>query len=223
MLRKIIASRTDGVIFLGRPTGLENEYHLDELAKAKIPVVLTNRRFENQPFPLVYPDYHKAGAMAAAHLIQRGCKRIAVATKNVDTAETSEQISGFQTELERHGMQIPVQCFFSYDDGLYFVDSVYEQIRQKKVDAVFAVNELIAVYLIKELGVRGVRIPDDVAVLGFGNTVLGRLVTPMLTCLDLQNTDIGVNSARVLLKMLRNQPVEKATILEPILLVRQSA
>ena len=80
----------------------------------------------------------------------------------------------------------------------------------------------MAAGLIKCLTQQGIRIPEDIAVLGFGNSLVGEITAPELSCVDLQNYELGVHGARLILRQIQGLPIEPVTMLEPSIVQRKS-
>ncbi len=208
-----------GVIFIGMSYDLSFLEHIPYLLDYKIPVVYANRWTDYQGYPLIYPDFQKAGQMAAQHLIERGRGRLALIHKH-RYETTAPHIQGFSDAAKAAGLEPPL--LLRVEPGLVSDDECVDQLLRQKIDGVFVQNELLAVGILKALSRRQISVPGQVSVLGFGNSILGEISNPELSCIDLQNHALGEASAKLILRQINHKSVDPVTILEPFILQRQS-
>lgn len=208
-----------GVIFIGMSYDFSFRDQIPYLLNCRIPVVYANRLMDYAGYPLIYPDFIKVGQLAVEHLITRGRRRLALIHKHIyDTA--APHIQGFRDVVAAAGLPAPILLQATYDPAS--ADQCVQTLLAEQVDGVFVQNELLAVGLIKALSRRGVAVPGQVAVLGFGNSIVGEISTPELSCIDLQNHELGVRSAQLILGQISHRPVDPVTVLAPSILQRGS-
>lgn len=208
-----------GVIFIGMSYDFSFQSNISYLLNCKIPVVYANRLTDYNGYPVIYPDFAKVGQLAAEHLISRDKRRLALIHKHIyDTA--TPHVQGFQDVVAAAGLPAPV--LLQAQSDLASADQCVEELLQNGIDGVFVQNELLSVGMIKALSRHGISIPQEMAVLGFGNSIIGEISTPELSCIDLQNHQLGVHSAQLILRQIEHKSVEQVTILEPSILQRSS-
>ena len=208
-----------GVIFIGMSYDFSFRDHISYLLSCRIPVVYANRLMDYAGYPLIYPDFVKVGQLAVEHLIAQGRRQLALIHKHIyDPA--APHIQGFRDVVAAAGLAAPVllQAAPQPDSA----DRCVQALLDGGIDGVFVQNELLAVSLIKALSRRGVAVPGQVAVLGFGNSIVGEISSPELSCIDLQNHEMGVRSAQLILRQIEHQPVDPVTVLAPSILQRGS-
>ena len=208
-----------GVIFIGMSYDFSFLGEIPYLLSCKIPVVYANRLVDYAGYPLIYPDFVKVGQLAVEHLLSRGRRRLALIHKHsYDSA--APHVQGFRDAVAAAGLPEPnlLQATRETDSA----DRCARSLMEQGIDGVFVQNELLAVGVIKALARQGVQVPGQISVLGFGNSVVGELSTPELSCIDLQNHQLGVLSARLMLRQIAHKAVEPVTVLEPSILPRAS-
>jgi DNA-binding LacI/PurR family transcriptional regulator len=222
ILQTMIENMMAGVIFIGLSYDMSFKLNLKILLDYNVPIVFVNRSISYEGYPLVYPDYVMAGELAAEHLLKKGRKNIAVVNKTFENIELYQQVTSFIKKVKEYDICIDKNNMIETHSSFNFSEDVINTILSKNIDGIFAVNELLAVGLIKSLIQKKVKIPDDIAVIGFGNTLLGELVTPELTSVDLQNYNIGIKSAEVLLSQVLERNYDNINILKPVIVERNS-
>lgn len=220
ILRAMRENLMAGVIFIGLSYDMSFKGTLHQLVDYGIPVVYMNRQLPFTDFPLVYPDFSRVGVMAAQHLVGKGRKRLALVMKRRMDDTQTPHIQSFCTEVTKAGL--PAPALLESDAGVPVSESAVAALQSGHYDGVFVLNELMAVSLVNTLMKRGVRVPDDVSVLGFGNSVLGELSNPELSCIDLKNHLLGQVSAELIMQQILRQPHQDVTVIEPSIIQRES-
>ncbi|WP_133997847.1 LacI family DNA-binding transcriptional regulator [Dinghuibacter silviterrae] len=218
-----LRSRVDGIIAsITRETS--HYEHYDEIRKRHVPLILFDRVAESLRVPSVRIDDYKGGFMATEHLIAQGYTNIAHITAEQDLAIATERLRGYRDALIRHGLPVQEELIckgpFSADFGRACVASLLD--RKVPFDALFALEDFTALGALQELLERGVRVPDEVGVIGFANESFGTLVTPGLSSVDQQTVRMGEIAAELFLGTVSgNTPA--SVMLDPILVPRASS
>lgn len=149
----------------------------------------------DQPEDIVYlPDNEKAGRLATRHLIDRGRTQIAHITGNIDSLAVHRRVHGMQEELRQAGLRLAAPI--SYGSWLQQtgVDAMAELLDSRtSIDAVFCGNDHIALGVLEVCKARGLRVPDDIAIVGVDNwegIILDQGIR-RLTTIDLQLQTLG--------------------------------
>ncbi len=221
-------SRVDGLL-ISLACDTTNLDHLDRFLKKGIPVVFFDRVKErpNCQCTSVVIDNEKAGYEATEHLIRQGCKRILLLSGNLLSNVYSHRHHGYTQALLQNGL--------SHDPQLTLLDVLNEESGERTVsrllqmeqrpDGIFAANDTSAVAIICALKKAGIRVPEDIAVVGFNNVHISRVIDPGLTTIHYPGPEMGEMAASTLIDMLNSDdPVIKKTIvLEHKLIIRNSS
>ncbi|MES2373761.1 MAG: LacI family DNA-binding transcriptional regulator [Bacteroidota bacterium] len=219
--------RVDGVI-ASLAFDTENLSHFEPFERKGIPVIFFDRVFEEREGTKVVINNMKAGYDATKHLVDQGCKRIAHITANLKRNVYAERLKGYQLALSESGLK--------FSDKLVVVDDLSEEasIRSaKKImamkpmpDGIFITNDFCAAICIQTLKEAGIRIPEDIAIVGFNNDVISKIIEPKLTTINYPGIEIGEIVARNLINHLQGNSNIKLTntiIIKSELIVRESS
>lgn len=225
-LRAMISNRVAGLLVsLSQTT--ENIEHFDVLFKRKIPVVFFDRTHEDLKASKVIVDDYDGSYQMVNHLIQKGYKRIAhiAGPSNVLIGKHREQ--GYRDALIDHGLPIEedliIRGGYRKRDGSRGIKKLLEL--KILPDAVFCVNDPVAIGAFTVLRQKKIRIPEDVALAGFSNNPLSSLIDPPLTTVDQASYEIGKTAVKILLKQIEKgvDKVKPETIIKKTsLIVRKS-
>jgi DNA-binding LacI/PurR family transcriptional regulator len=216
----------DGLIFSPIATGAE------ELARRRdgTPLVLLGERVSDGPLDHVAIDNVAAATEATAHLVASGRRRIAaVGVQESAVARTAHlRLSGYREALDAAGVAedpallVPAAAYHR-SDGAQAVHRLLED--GHRPDALFCFNDLLALGALRALRERGVRVPDDVAVVGWDDIEDGRYSTPSLSTIRPDKAQIADMAVQLLAARLgigaRNPP--KETVAGHELVVRESS
>ena len=219
--------RVDGVI-ASLSFDTENLSHFAPFERKGIPVIYFDRVFEEAEGAKVIINNQKAGYDATAHLIEQGCKRIAHITASLKRNVYSERLKGYQLALKEKGLQ--------YNEKMVFIIDLTEEasIRaakqiikmQPRPDGIFLTNDFCAAVCIQTLQEAGIRVPEDIAVVGFNNDVICKIIEPKLTTINYPGLEIGEIVARNLINHLQGKSNIRLTntiIIKSELIIRASS
>jgi LacI family transcriptional regulator len=189
-----------------------------------IPYVLIDRRFGGVHAPYVGADDEAIGRIATQHLIDRGCRRIAHIAGPAVTTGLGRQ-KGYEETLAAAGLGIPEGFVVQATDD----DSGYQATRRllklnPRPDGVFGYNDPTAAGAMKAILEAGIRIPDEIKVIGVGNVHYSDLLRVPLSTIDQSSASIGQQAADILVKAIgtkRKRPL-KTILIDPILIARES-
>ncbi|MFJ6912877.1 LacI family DNA-binding transcriptional regulator [Streptomyces sp. NPDC101133] len=194
------------------------------LAGVGLPAVLFAR--PGRPVPLSYVDlaHREGGRLAAEHLLERGCRRIATVTGPLAVAASQERLAGFRDTLARHGHPyVPVaEGGFTVDSGMAATAALLAE--HPETDGVFTANDLMAQGAVQVLRDHGRRVPQDVAVVGFDDSSVAVTCRPRLTTVRQPVEEMAATMARLLDDHIRGARTEPTSVIfDPELVVRDSA
>lgn len=204
-----------GIIFIGLSYDFSFKDQLNRLQEWGIPAVYVNRMMEEALCPLVYPDLKKAGQLAADHLAEKGNRHLALVYSKIPESLLSVYRSAFETNGRKETPSI-------YEFHAGKEDELARRLLKDGVDGIFVLNELNSVCLTKALVRAGVEIPQRISVLSFGNSLMSLTSTPELSGIDLQDRRLGAESALVMINQIKGRPYEPVTVLNPVLIQRES-
>jgi LacI family transcriptional regulator len=189
--------------------------------------VFFDRVAESHDCIAVVIDNYKAGYEATAHLLSKGCKRIVHFGGNLLRNVYADRFRGYRQALSDYGIDFnPKLLLISYLTGESArVLTKKIQNMDPRPDGLFAANDTSAVAAVVELQKSGIRIPDDIAVVGFNNEPISQVIQPNLTTVDYPAREIGEIAATSLINKLNNlQSVNLSTIvLKHSLIIRESS
>ena len=220
----LMHQRVAGVIASIAQTTKSGE-HFRDLVRRKIPFVFFDRVCEDVPASKVVIDDRRSAHGAVMHLIQRGYTRIAHFGGPRDLGICVQRREGYEEALKQNG--IAVQDGFIRYGGLHEADGYKSMeclLKEGRIpDAIFAVNDPVAIGAFQRIKEAGLRIPEDVAIVGFSNNKITALVDPPLTTVHQRPIEMGKKAAEVLIDSIENGTMEPKThILEAELIVRKS-
>lgn len=209
----------DGVIVVSESHEVENE-----LIGSDIPVVFIDALIENMN--VVYSDNKFGSRMAVDYLYELGHRKIAHITGKPTLFTAMERIQGFQTAIEKHELTIPANYIV---DGGYFT---YEggRVAMMKLltltdppSAVYVSGDKMAIGAIKAVKEAGLRVPEDISIVGFDDISIAKYTDPALTTIRQDTDRIGRQAAVLLLDEIDNNSKICRTKVIPVSLVKRDS
>jgi LacI family transcriptional regulator len=202
--------------------------HFLPFEKKGIPVVFFDRVEENSDTIKVVIDNYKAGYLATQHLLEQGCKRIAIVTASLKRNVYAQRYKGFVDAQFDKNILVDEQLVMIKDlSEQSGIECALEILGMDPMpDGVFITNDFVAAQCMRTLKEHGIRIPDDIAVVGFNNDAISRIVEPTLTTIDYPGADLGQIAAKNLVEHLKGERDIKQTstiIVRSELLIRESS
>lgn len=222
LIPRLIENRVAGVIFNTLASNYDDLSHLDILDSHHIPYVLINRLFEKNHTPAVNVDYRKGAYIATSHLLEKGKRRLGLFLGKVRQPQSKINLDGYQDALAAHELpydeELVKECMYQHD----LIAGQVDELLEKGVDGVHCLTDFMAVHVIERLKERGVSIPDEVAVIGTGNTRYTTIIEPHMTTVDIHNQEVGRTAADLLFKLILGEQV-KTIIKTDIRLVKRDS
>lgn len=231
IIQMLLDKRVDGLI-VAPSDPEENRAIYEELLEMQMPLVLIDRHLPGLPIDFVATNNELGGYLATQHLLQLGRRRIVfVSTASRERRATSVvgRLTGYQRALREFGIHETVELgpglpdIFPEEEYAYRAVSHY-LLQGGRLDGAFAVNDDVAYGVVRALQAHGLRVPEDVSVVGFGDRDTSKFFSPPLTTVAQPMREIGENAAALLLERIckdRSIPVQHI-LLAPTLVVRQS-
>jgi len=223
---QLLARRLDALIVASCRTNVDLFFRIE---KQKTPYVLIDRTFPGLSANFVGVDDLAAGVLATKHLIEAGCKRVAH-IRGPETSPAIRRLEGYKQGLAQAGMRITDDYIISELKGdvetkQRGAEAMSRLLNlRKRPDGVFCFNDPMAMGAMNYALDHGVRIPEDIAVIGCGNLHYDDSLRVPLSSIDQHSRHIGEEAARIALGMLNSKVVPKpeTIVLQPELIVRRS-
>jgi Transcriptional regulators len=202
--------------------------HFKPFVDKGIPVMFFDRVEQDGNNSVVIIDNYKCGYQATQHLIDQGCKRIAHVTSSLKRNVYSQRYKGYQDALFDNKIALDERLVLVNDlSEKAGIESAMQMLKMKPLpDGVFITNDFVAAVCMRTLKENGIAIPGDIAVVGFNNDAIGKLIEPALTTINYPGKDIGEIAARNLidhLKGISNIHHTNTIIVRSDLIIRKSS
>ena len=218
----LLAKRVDGLLI---DPVQDRDDDINSLVEANIPFVVVGRDFENIELDAVYNDEVKGGFLATEYLIKKGHKRIALIDGFLYKSPAKGRLEGYKKALIKYGI--------SMDDALVSVGDIdvkdgYERTKQmleKDLDftAIFAYNDMMAFGAMQAIREKGLKIPEDIGLVGYDDIPFCSLMDPALTTIRLKKQELGIESVKLLLSRINgNRKKPKKIRLDVDIIVRKT-
>ncbi len=213
---------------------------MEKLGRRGMQVVVMEQSLNDAQIHSVGFDFVKTGLMAVDHLAELGHKNLVFVTTPLARRSRRERLEGFRLGLAKHGLgdgRVLVSADEKEQESLVYEFSAGRSLAGQLLqldplpDGVVAVNDLVAMSLIQHLTAAGVRIPQDLSVIGFDNLEFAEMITPALTTIEQPALEMGKMACQILVSQIdrsrQEQPPDQkaqavAITLEPRLVSRQS-
>jgi len=222
-LQVLSEKRIDGMIIIS--TGADKDL-LSFLQGLPIPTVLLDREIDEANCDLVETAHLQGGMMATDHLIGLGHRRIACLAGPADLNSSAQRIEGWRTALDRSGLSAESADLlwhsdFSSQGGFSSMQSILAS--SLAPTAVFVCNDLMSIGALSAAHEAGVRVPQDLSLIGFDDIELARFASPALTTIAQPKQRIGIVAVDMVLERIQGGRVKaRQVILQPQLVVRNS-
>lgn len=219
-------SRVDGLL-VSLASNTERIQHFESLLRKKIPVIFFDRVFDHPDCTNIVIDNTKAGYDAVAHLLDQGCRRIIYIGGDVKRNVYADRLKGYKQALDERGIAFTdkyvITAQLSEQVGMEVAQKILQM--HPRPDGVFAANDSTAVACMQTLRDAGVRVPEDIAIVGFNNDPISWIVRPKLTTVNYPGYEMGQIAATTLINAINKSPASNLTtlVLKHELIVRESS
>ena len=197
----------DGIIIC---LGLETKgcSHFEPFNKIQVPMVFYDRVSNDFNASKVVIDDFDAAFKATEHLILGGCKRIAHIAGCQSTSIFKARLNGYKSALSNHNLKfdeslIQYASELSYEEGVTCAHNMLSQ--QVIPDGIFCANDYTATSAIQVFTKAGYHIPDDIAIVGFSNYPISKIIEPKLTTIDDRAFEMGQTAAHLLIRQIKEK------------------
>jgi DNA-binding LacI/PurR family transcriptional regulator len=213
LVKQLASFKIDGLLISvsGQTKGEES---FEILKRKEVPIVFFDRVLSGMDAPKVIVDEFQSAFTAVEHLIKSGHRNIAHLAGPPNLSISHDRLNGYLAALKKYGLPVNdkwiIVCRNFEEDAL---DSVKKLFAKKPYpDGIFTINDASAVTVIKYLNKRGIRIPDEVGIIGFNNDPVSEIVEPSLTTIMLPCHDIGRIAVDMLIQRIDDRTIPPETI-----------
>lgn len=211
----------DGILLLGTEMRLEDFEYFNNL---NMPLVVLDTYFDELDFDFVTINNIKGTFNAAEYLISQGFDDIGYLQSSCEIANFTERFDGYRKAMKKHNLKIKSEYIHSITPSL---DGAYKDMKNisssKFAQAYIADNDLIAAGCMRALKEHGIKIPEDVSVIGFDNMPFCDIIEPPLSTLDVQKNEFGTIAVQQLIQRIQSRNNSYSRIqISPKLHIRKS-
>lgn len=201
--------------------------HLESLYARNFPIVLFDRYYDNKEVSKVTVNDYEGAFKATEHLIQQGCRRIAHLAGPEKLFIGKRRLRGYLDAMRAYQLPIDEEMIrhssLSKADIVHHTNSLLEL--PEPIDGLFAINDSVAIEAMLVMKEKGVKMPEDIALVGFTNEPSSALINPSLTTITQPAFEIGQLAARTLIEQIETPEdfTPKTIVLDTELVVRNSS
>lgn len=224
-IHMLVANRVDGLLISlsSETTSID---HLEQLQAKRIPVVLFDRVSDKLDVSKVVVDDYDGAFKLASHLIRTGCKRIAYLGGPENLYVNQQRFRGYQDALKKHNMPLDQSLIINNEDlhdaPIAGTNALLDL--PQLPDAIFCMNDPLAIKAMQVLKSRGIKIPDEISITGFSNEPVSQFIEPSLTTVAQPANLMGQTAAQLFIEQVETkedyQPITKVLATE--LIIRNS-
>lgn len=203
-LQALLDHRVDGMLIsISKSTA--DFSHINAAFENKIPIVFFDRFCKDIETDRVITNDFEGARLLCRHLIERGCKNILHLAAPQNLLIGAERQRGYGQALVDNGFIVREDNILLCDTPekvLLMKDKILE--KAAEVDGIFAVNDFTAIEVMKFLKKHGYKIPEDIAIAGFGDDPIATIIEPSLTTVEQNGYEIGKEAMRMLISRIEN-------------------
>ena len=224
--QRLMNSQVEGLIVsLSRET--QNVEHFKRVQRKQSPLVFFDRDFPGLEGSKVLLNNELGAETAVRHLIEQGCRRIAYLGGQANLAISNSREKGYTDALKKAGIEIKSEYIIH---GEFEKESAYNNMLDllqmaEPPDAIFAMGDRMALGAYKAIKEKGLRIPDDIAIVGFNDEPIMSMVSPSISSVAQPAFEMGKMAARLFIEQLNSQEGYKNRLetFVPQLMIRESS
>ncbi len=221
-VRLLRERRVDGVIVTASRVG---ELYTPLLSELKVPIVLINNQKEGGYLHSIYVDDFAGAKMAVGLLIDLGHRDIAYIACPERERSNRNRMNGYKAALESRGISVNERLILQLEgkDDMARGAAAVEEILSldERPTALFCYNDMTAIGALQALHESGVRVPEDISIVGFDDVPISSVVCPALTTVAQPKEEMGVKAMEMLLALIEGEERENVVV-KPRLVVRSS-
>jgi LacI family transcriptional regulator len=230
-MKALFNSRVDGMLLsLSRET--TNFDHIESMMAKGVPMVFFDRVYDHPNTSKVIVDDLSGAKEATLHLIEQGCKRIAHIEGSPNLEITKQRLEGYLEALKEKNIPVDRDLIIpcpdpSIEGGKLAAEKILAM--SNVPDGIFATNDPVAMGAMQAIRAKGLKIPQDIAVVGFSNWLFSSMTDPPLSSVDQPGFEMGQEATKLLIRQIETKskedidPKPETKILKTKLVVRESS
>lgn len=205
-----------------------NIAHIQDLKDAGVAVVLFDRTLEIGKVNSIVINNYNGAYQATKHLVTQGCKKVIHLAGKESVTIFRERCRGFEAALIDSNLLLNGKSIIPFDDGTpEGIQELKEAMLAKdRPDGIFAHGDISALVALRIMNELQIRVPEEVAIIGFGDSSFCSYINPGLSSVNQRNEDVGKLTAAVLLEELKREEKDRVftqQMLPPELMIRASS
>ena len=217
--KMIKEKQVDGVV-LG---GTVHQKFIEHIKSKNMPMVMVDPKSSSENFHQVLIDNEHGAFLAIQHLIKKGYKRIGFISGDLDRESFYQRFIGYKKALKCYNIPFDEQLVVTGE-----LEKGYEQTKKllqlnRRPTAIFATNDLNAIYGYKAAEEKNLKIPEDIAFVGFDDIALAKMTSPPLTTVRVYKEELGSIAVRNLLKIINGEKISVVNTLVPVRLIERNS
>lgn len=224
-IKKLIASKVDGLLVSVSKESTDPQEFI-KIQNKGIPIVMYDRILNGVSCSKVIVDEYEGAYKAVEHLIKKGCKTIAHVAGPNDLSVSVNRLNGYLDALKDNHLPIRkeyiVECKNFEEDALQAIKKLIRL--DPPPDGIFFINDLSAVKALKYLDKKGIRVPQDIRIVGFNDDPISTFIEPSITTVMQPGYEVGKLAMGILIEEIQNKKSENETVtLRTRLILRDSS
>ena len=223
----LLFTQVDGIIASMANETVDLSYY-EKIKSKGIPLILFDRGENNLNVDYIGIDDYNSSHIIVEHLVKQGCKRIAHIGGFKRTRIFNNRIRGYIDALKKHNLplnnELLIESNLTLEDGRQKMKQLLAL--KNRPDAVYVAGDYAALGALQVLKEQNINIPNEIALVGFGNEPFTDMVTPRITSVNQHSAEIGKQAAKTFLKHAKKQNVTQKLnkiILDATLIIRDSS
>lgn len=226
LVSTLLSNRVDGLL-ISVSMGTTNYDHLSNFKTNGGPIVFFDRPITMLDTPSISIDDYEASYNATKHLIKNGCKNIVHFSGFQKIALYKRRTEGYVAALTDN--DIPIRPEYILESQLSEADGIEmakKVLKLPKVDGIYSSNDTAAISAMQHFKKNNIKIPDDIAIVGFNNDPISAAIEPNLTTVNQPDVEMGIIASSLLIELIKKTiktPSEHSKTLGTELIIRQSS
>ena len=224
--RRLLDSLVDGFI-ISVSSETKTFDHFKKIQEKNIPMVVFDRVTPALVAPSVRLDNEMGGFIATEHLLEQGYKRIAILAGPKNLGISNSRMDGYLSALKKHKIKkdddLIIHCDFNQDYAFFATQELLSM--KKRPDAIFTISDRMAIGAMLAIKKKGLRMPEDIGLVGFNNEPVTSLVTPQISSVDMSAFELGKAAAKLFIETMHHHEdmTSVENVLKPKLFIRESS
>jgi LacI family transcriptional regulator len=223
----LLFTQVDGIIASMANETIDLEYY-EKIKSKGIPLILFDRGENNLNVDYIGINDYDSSHIIVEHLVEQGCKRIAHIGGYKHTRIFNNRIRGYVDALKKHNLpldtELLIESSLTIEDGRAKMNELLAL--KNRPDAVYVAGDYAALGALQVLNEQHINIPNEIALVGFGNEPFTAMVTPTITSIEQHSSEIGKQAAKTFLKHIKKESISQTLnkiILDAELIIRDSS